>query len=693
MIDIISVVNYSEDEISRLRSKSDEPVHRIFCIDCSGSMSSDLPLIRTQLKNKIASSIRPQDFMSLLWFSGRGECGTIFEHVNINDLQDISRIHTAIDRYLHTVGLTGFVEPIRLCKTIAQKYPQTTQVFFLSDGGENQWPIDVCEEAFRELELPLVIVEYQYYCDREFLQRLAIITNGSSVFNEDFERYNESFNTYMTNVVSSNKRQIQSEQDVFYLENKEIIVVKSQNGNVFLPEHIVEIYRITNQPFVFPTDERVINDPMVKLVYLSIALGLKMKNNDLIQHSISVLGDVFITRMYSSCFSKQDYSRLYEHVINCIEHPTEFAFKDGVDLSFQPKDDAFNVVECLQLISQDEKSRFYPYNNQFKYKRISKNIEDDSGVIFVPNRELGCKLQLVYHQSRANISLNCVVYGHEVDATGDIKPVSNFRNYAILKDGIKNVNILPMSMSEQTFLKLQTEECIGNQEQWSANKVFYVNITNLPVVNRLYGKVQLDATNFCSQHVRLTHKKAVQKYLKGIIKHLKKAQEAQEEQDDEEQDDSSVKRKKFDPTVVRDFYVANELQVKIAKCSSLPTVNDKLLTKLNKNSKLTVTEQMMLPIHQQFASVAPTPLELNTLQQQTTQVNQQLLTWCETKLKESQEEIHHLTTYLEQAKMAILVANVWFTNVSSDVNTFDVDVDNVNYSVKIEINDSKVYME
>ena len=48
------------------------PVNHIFVIDCSGSMSYDLPKIRKQLKNKLPSLLKQDDTVSLVWFSGKG---------------------------------------------------------------------------------------------------------------------------------------------------------------------------------------------------------------------------------------------------------------------------------------------------------------------------------------------------------------------------------------------------------------------------------------------------------------------------------------------------------------------------------------------------------------------------------------------------------------------------------------------
>ena len=51
----------------------------------------------------------------------------------------------------------------------------------------------------------------------------------------------------------------------------------------------------------------------------------------------------------------------------CFEHPDKFAFKEGKDLSFQPKDDAFSVVALLQRLVADPAARMFPYHAAFSY--------------------------------------------------------------------------------------------------------------------------------------------------------------------------------------------------------------------------------------------------------------------------------------------------------------------------------------
>jgi Mg-chelatase subunit ChlD len=45
--------------------------NHVFVVDVSGSMSWDLPKIRTQLKNKLSNLMKEGDTISIVWFSGR----------------------------------------------------------------------------------------------------------------------------------------------------------------------------------------------------------------------------------------------------------------------------------------------------------------------------------------------------------------------------------------------------------------------------------------------------------------------------------------------------------------------------------------------------------------------------------------------------------------------------------------------
>jgi len=126
--------------------------------------------------------------------------------------------------------------------------------------------------------------------------------------------------------------------------------------------------------------------------------------------------------------------------------------------------------------------------------------------------------------------------------------------------------------------------------------------------------------------------------------------------------------------------------VKIGKCSSIPTVNESLLAKLNTASKLTISETFFLPIHRKY-----------TTWKESTDVQATLVMWIDESMKTEKETLHHLLTYTEQAKMAILIGNVWFENTPATTTTFSVPYSPAGevptmFEVKVEVNDIKVYL-
>jgi len=666
--------------------------HRIFCLDCSGSMSGSMEEMRKQLKNKLPMLISDTDFVTLIWFSGRHECGSIFEHLCIKDLNNLKMVHDTIDRYVKTVGSTGFVEPIRLAKQLAEKYTEKPQVFFLSDGGENSWPLDETRRAFSDMKgIPVVIVEYQYYCDRRFLQELAELSDGVSVFNEDFESYNQTFDFYMQNKISKKRVvDVPDGMDIVFFDEQTFTIKKG--AKVEIPEHVETYWEIrrdyingeeendekdNNDDEKYDNNKKDDNDD----VYTAMLYAIQTRSSLIMNKCLAMLGDVYLSKRYSVCFSKQDYSRLFDHVKGCIFDKEKHAFLEGVDFTFKPVDDAFNVISFLKLIENDKKARLFPYHPSFTYQRISKEMKDDNH--FLPNREVGSAPTLVFNQTRANVSIGCHLHGHVVyveDDPDSVKPAEAFRNYAIIKDGIKNVNVIPMKVSAETYEKLKAEGCIKQKdgEVYDKTKIYECDITHLPVVSRKYVSTPFTSTSFCEKHIHLHIAKTNAKYLK---KRLEMLNEAKDEKKDDEADESDKKiyeRKKTDPSVVRDFYNAPEIQVKIAKCSTIPSVNGKLLEKMDKTpEKLTLSEELMYAIHVACKDYDEAALKA--------------------RLAVEMGDIRALTMDVEENKMAILIGSCWFSGVPVDEKTFQVPYTyhNKNYvfEVTIDVSESKIYMD
>lgn len=133
------------------------PTNHVFVCDVSGSMYNELPKIRKHLKANLASLVKQDDTVSILYFSSKGDYGTVFRGEKVSNVSDLSNICAAIDRYLKPTGCTGFVEPLNLAAEIAtdlqSENGNLNSLIFLTDGYDNCWRTDDILKACAVLPL------------------------------------------------------------------------------------------------------------------------------------------------------------------------------------------------------------------------------------------------------------------------------------------------------------------------------------------------------------------------------------------------------------------------------------------------------------------------------------------------------------------------------------------------------------
>jgi secreted protein with Ig-like and vWFA domain len=175
-----------------------KPTNHVVVIDVSGSMSYELPKLRTQLKDKLVHLLRDDDTVSIIWFSGRGEFGVLTEAAPVVGVKDLSKLHQAIDRWLRPVGMTGFREPLEEVAALVKRVKNGNpfSLFFMSDGCDNQWSRAQILDAVKTAAAGLAaatFVEYGYYADRAMLTAMATKAGGAHIFAQDFNEYEPVF--------------------------------------------------------------------------------------------------------------------------------------------------------------------------------------------------------------------------------------------------------------------------------------------------------------------------------------------------------------------------------------------------------------------------------------------------------------------------------------------------------------------
>ena len=254
--DALFLVKQEVRSKKKVTKSTEVATNHIVVIDCSGSMSWDLPKIREQLKKKLPKLLGQRDTISIIWFSGRGQFGTLLEAEPVATLTDLQSINQAIDRWLRPVCLTGFKEPLQEAKAVVERIGKKRSdsvfsLFFMSDGHDNQWGRQEIIQATEEVAGGLAaatFVEYGYYADRPLLTKMAECAGGSLIFNEDFDRYAPTFEAAMGKTISGAPRKEVTlggdpiEGFVFALSDGDLIVYGVEGDSVAVPEDIAEVW-------------------------------------------------------------------------------------------------------------------------------------------------------------------------------------------------------------------------------------------------------------------------------------------------------------------------------------------------------------------------------------------------------------------------------------------------------------------
>ncbi|KWA83933.1 hypothetical protein WL29_21440 [Burkholderia ubonensis] len=669
------------------------PVHHIISVDVSGSMYSDLPELRLHLKNKLATLVGANDTVSIVWFSGRGQCGTLVEAMKVNGVADLSSLHAAIDRFLQPTGLTGFTEPLQEMENIIGRLKKKAaghliNGLFMSDGYDNcgteRGILDVCLRLEKLLDSAAVI-EYGYYANRPLLTKMAETLGGKLVFSEDFPSYVTAFEGSLggsTKKVPVKLDHAPSAGYVFALTGENLLTFTPNEDNVVLvPEGLTDLaYFVAKKGKAF--DHKKDTDA---LIFASLVPLSQRMETDTVFSVLGALGDVALVNAFSSAFSKEDYSRFQAEVLAAAAD-TAKRYVAGYDPAAVPKEDAYTVLEMLSDLTASEENLFYPYHSAFAYERIgaAREANDEEVRFTVGDKSKGYRINgLVWSEDRPNVSIRVMVDGSvKLPASRPAsvpETVESFiyRAYTIIKDGIVHTRKLPVSLASATFAKLQANGLLAG-ETWAAGKVFVLEFPKLPVINRKMVKGTTAKDTFQAV-VDLAFLKGAQKVFNDwrnriAPKESKKFLALYGEAGTEYLKSVGVTDYNgFNPpskTVKSgDFYMAKELTISVKGLSSLPKVLD-VENAIDAKKKLKINEFVMVDAIKRLDDFMSSAMFTSAADG-----NALLATWLEGEQKAIVAKTRELMEKLAQRKFSVVVGHIWFSDLPSmDDNTLDINV-------------------
>lgn len=397
------------------------PTNHLAVIDCSGSMAGDLPKLRAQLKSKLVKLLGPKDTLSIVWFSGKGEFGTLLEVEPIAGLKDLTAAHAAIDRWLRPVGMTGFKEPLeevtRLIKRTTNGYPWS--LFFMSDGCDNQWAraqiLDAATAAAAGLAAA-TFVEYGYYADRALLAAMAAKAGGTHIFAADFPAFEPIFaQALQRQAPGAPKVEIDLPHgvvgDFVYAvdtERQELRTYEVKPARlhdvVQVDADVAGVWYLTRdlKAVIASEPPAMLQTPARRAKYAALSLFAMRAQPDVIYDLLRHLGDVAFIRQFGGCFGKQRYSdfmaRAHAATFDLAQQCVE-----GYDSAAVPPDDAFTVFELLHQL--EAVGARVLLDRRFSYNRISRVQLDADTTLTAAQRQQLDDLQAAMKTTRSKKKL------------------------------------------------------------------------------------------------------------------------------------------------------------------------------------------------------------------------------------------------------------------------------------------------
>jgi hypothetical protein len=624
--------------------KTPVSTNHVFCCDISGSMWDSLPKMRNQLKNRIPDIVQENDTVTIVVFSGRGECTTLKELVQVNDLNSLKALNDAIDRYMKPTGMTCFLDPVEMTrKLVGSHLDENWSFIFLSDGGNNDcaWA-----DVIHELELlePKVssstIIEYGYYADTDKLNDMTEVLGGTKIQAPDFESYvpviENSLRSQAEEKVVVNigefKQSMKYQQLAYFnrLLCSVNVLSTQRKEEVLVPASIDKVYFLSEKSLGedYPVAEAT--DAMYMMAYVT-ASALKYEVTESI---LSKIGSKKFIDMYCNAFGKQ---KLFEFQAELLD-ATYDESKRGTEFGeYKANPKAYCVLDLLEEL-QNGQSKIRVVDPAFKYNRIGaksivkqqltpqqilelsqaktklqaeKMIESIDNEVKMTMVDQGYPISdFTWNEERANLSalikidVNLKLPENNVGLS-EI-PSFVFRNYTIIKDGILNVTTLPIEINKDTFNELKSHGVVNYnfeelEDMGDGYRYTILDISDLPIVNK-YRTKSVKCSVMSEEVNSLTRLKFSLKYL-GYLKKkynvVSTSPSARMNYTAEQLnylESLGITEKGYSPKTELDksgdFYMALALKSNMKGFSSIPKIED-VEKKLEQGKKLTPSEQYM----------------------------------------------------------------------------------------------------
>lgn len=728
------------------------PTNFIVIIDVSGSMSYELGAIRTQLKNKLSSLVKENDTITIIWFSGNRDAGILKEEVEIKSLKSLQDLNDAIDKFIRPIGATAFNKPLVLANEaigrIKKNRPSSLfSLIFMTDGYNNDCAWSDVMKSLKTLEPNLAastFVEYGYYADSKAIGQMAELIGGEKIEAQRFDDYETVFAAKIQKTYSSAKKVLvdvptNAKFDFAFTisEDNEVVLYGVKDRQVLVPENTKSLLYFTSGAAKFQTYNDPTNQELNKLLYGSVYVLSEKLQTEHVDDVFKVLGDQQLYKTYSNAYGKQKLFAFKGLVKECIGDSTK-QFLAGRSTNIVLDENAYCVMDFVNDLTTDESALVYPLHDDFNYNRIgakkvaktdelneaqknliasAKTVEEIKAITDSLEATGALKFEfndktkgysisnIVWSSDRANLSINLRFDGY-VNLPANQFGLSKFdtfiyRTYTIIKDGILNLSKLPLSVSGATLKKFIANGLpvvlstgMGNT---GLPDIHVVDFSELPIINKKMVK-SISAKKLGMLEYELLQTKALEKAYKYYDElHFPKKSEGFVKKYGTEAEVwlkslGVTEYNGFNPSMTTekgsDFYMAVELNTKIAKHSAIPKITD-VIEKMKAGKALNPVDQLVKvaidDYNTQVTSKMYTELTDETLK------NKILENWLKSVKSTMNKKRKGLLQEIAQIKFSLILSKKWFEEFSSfDEDTLNLKINNNDLSIKFELTESQV---
>jgi hypothetical protein len=726
--------------------------NHIFVVDVSGSMYHELPLIRTQLKNKLSNIMKEGDTISIVWFSGSREAGILKEEVEVKSLKTLSDLNDAIDKWLRPIGLTAFLKPLQLVKELVGRIQKNRpdsvfSMIFLTDGYNNDCPWNEVISTLKTLETDITsstFVEYGYYADSRRLTEMASVLGGEKISCDGFDDFEPMFDAKISTSARGGKKIVVEITDkylydfAFSVSNGSVLLYNIQDGKIMVGSDVKDVHFFSAKEVGTNAGTSGSDTSLYAAIYV---LADKLLNDDA-EKVFYALGDQFHYQMLVNAFGKQKLNTFKTAIKECIADVSKrFPVYNGKVQIKPVPDDAYCLMNLIEDLGNTEGCLFYPSHESFSYNRIgrkkiasatvltdaekkrlaeAKNVEELAKItselqeskvevkFHNTNPDRGYPLtDLVWNESRANLSVRIYIEGEAILPENKFKidKVASFKynTFTLIKDGIVNVQKLPVNWSIELEALLKNNdvkhEIYVSSEKYDGSDTYQlivIDLTSLPLVNKKMVKA-VSAMSLAKLEWELVKlqgdKKVYDFYKKSLYPKTSKSfvELLGQEAADWLKEVGITDFNGFAPKVTSAESTDFYMSVNLeTKIKGLSSLPkvEDVVAKIKSGAALKLSEWVMADAIKKYLSQLDSDMYKSLSEEQQKGV---LKTYLETKSGILNKQRRKALQEIAEIKFALILSKKWFTEFKSfDENKLNVVLDGQNVEFTFDLNEKEV---